>query len=810
MRRLFITASFVGILLGSANHLFAQATRQVRNTRASLTGKVSDGQTGEVLAGASIYFPDLKMGVIAGANGVYKVPNLTEGKYLVEVSYTGYGSVTEQVTVAEGSQKDFVLHSTVVENQAVTVIGVSAATQVKRLPVPVSILKHEDLLKTPSTNIIDALGRIAGVSQITTGAAISKPVIRGLGYNRVVVVNDGVRQEGQQWGDEHGIEIDEYSVNKAEVLKGPASIMYGSDALAGVINLITNAPVPEGNIRANVLANYQSNNQLRGFNANVAGNVHGFNWNVYGTIKAAGDYQNRYDGYVFNSKFHEHNAGGYIGLNKGWGYSHLLVSNFDQTLGLVEGDRDSATGQFLKLVDQGGVEEKVIAGSSDFHTTEPFIPRQRIQHFKITTDNSFNVGSGRLTATVGWQRNQRQEFGNILDPNEKSLFFDLGTVNYNFQYHFAERSSWKTTVGVNGMRQENQNKGTEVLIPEYTMFDIGAFVYTQKRWDKLTVSGGLRFDNRHLTSRELMIGSDLKFAGFEKDFSNVSGSAGLSYEASKQLTVRLNLARGFRAPSIPELSSNGAHEGTNRYEYGESNLKSETSIQLDGGLDLNLEHVSLSASLFYNGMQNFIYYRKLSSTAGTDSIIVNGPDTLFAFRYDQHNAGLYGAEINLDIHPHPLDWLHFENTFSYVRGTLSQEQDGSKNLPFIPAAKLIDELRGDFLKKGKSFRNLYVSVELENVFNQNNPFTGFNTETATPGYSLVNLGAGSDIYNKKGRAILSVYLSVTNVGDVAYQNHLSRLKYLPINPANGRNGVYNMGRNFSIKLNVPLHFQVKS
>jgi len=359
------------------------------------------------------------------------------------------------------------------------------------------------------------------------------------------------------------------------------------------------------------------------------------------------------------------------------------------------------------------------------------------------------------------------------------------------------------------MQQENQNKGVEFLIPEYSMLDIGAFVYVQKRFEKLTLSGGVRADNRHLNSKQLILGTDLKFQGFEKDFANFSGSAGLSYEVSKLLTLKFNLARGFRAPSIPELASNGAHEGTNRYEYGEQDLKSETSIQVDAGVELNTEHVSLNASLFYNGMHNFIYYRKLSAAAGGDSVILNGPDTLFAFRFNQNDAKLYGAEINFDIHPHPLDWLHFENTFTYVRGLLNVEQDGSKNLPFIPGAKLIDELRGNFLKKRKSLRNLYVSVELENTFAQNNPFTGFNTETATPGYSLLNAGVGTDIQTKKGKMLLSIYLAVNNITDVAYQNHLSRLKYLPVNLATGRPGVFNMGRNFSIKVNIPLNFELK-
>ncbi len=193
---------------------------------------------------------------------------------------------------------------------------------------------------------------------------------------------------------------------------------------------------------------------------------------------------------MFNSKFNERDFGGYIGLNKQWGFSHLYVTNFDQRVGLVEGDRDDVTGQFLKPVDNNGTAEEAIAEGKDFTSTDPFIPRQRIQHFKVATDNSFNIGSDRLTVLVGYQRNQRQEFGNVLDPGEKELYFDLNTVNYNVQYHFAEKKDWKTTIGVNGMQQSNQNKGAEVLIPEYSLFDIGGFVYSQKRINKLTLSGG--------------------------------------------------------------------------------------------------------------------------------------------------------------------------------------------------------------------------------------------------------------------------------------------------------------------------------
>ncbi len=773
--------------------------------RGALTGTITDAKTNQPLQGASVYFHDLKSGTTTNASGAFTIKNIPQGRYLVEISFLGYASVVETVDISGNTEKNFALSHSYIENEAVTVTGVSSATSVKRTPVPVNIIRKEELFRGSSTNLIDALTKTPGVAQISTGPAISKPSIRGLGYNRVVVINDGIRQEGQQWGDEHGIEIDEYNVNKAEVLKGPASLMYGSDALAGVINFISVVPAPEQTIKANIFGTYQTNNRQRGVHADISGNQNGFIWGVNGSYKAAADYKNKYDGDVFNSKFNEKDFGGFIGVNKSWGFSHLLFSRFDQRLGLVEGDRDSATGRFLKPINDNGAAGEAIASGADFTTDNPFVPQQRIQHTKIATDNSFNIGKDRLTLTLGYQRNQRQEFGNVLDPQEKSLYFDLRTVNYNLQYHFADKNNWRTTLGVNGMQQRNENKGVEVLIPEYSLFDIGGFVYTQKRINKFTASGGIRFDNRSINSKPFADAGNIKFQQFSKDFSNVSASIGGSYEASKEVTLKLNLARGFRAPSIPELASNGAHEGTNRYEYGEQNLTSETSYQADAGIDIATEHISFTANVFYNAIKNFIYYRKLNAVAGGDSIITDGQQQFYAFRFNQNNARLYGAEFNLDIHPHPLDWLHIENSFSWVRGVLSEEQDGSKNLPFIPGARLINEVKVELSKNGQSLRNVYLKAELDNTFAQNNPFTGFNTETRTPGYSLLNAGIGGDIASK-GKTLFSLFFTANNIGDVAYQNHLSRLKYAAENMVTGRTGVYNMGRNFSIKLNVPLSF----
>ena len=780
---------------------------QGKSGRISFTGTITDANTGSPLAGASVVLPDLKKGVVTDANGKFRIPEITAGKYLVEITYTGYASQVQTIDFLTSPERDFKLKPSFLETEAVTVTGVSSATSVKRTPVPVNIVKKEELLRGSSTNLVDALSKTAGVAQIATGPAISKPVIRGLGYNRVVVVNDGIRQEGQQWGDEHGIEIDELNVSRAEVLKGPASLMYGSDALAGVVNFISIIPAPAETVKGNLLSNYQSNNRQRALHADIGGNKNGFIWGAYGSLKAAGDYQNKYDGKVYNSRFNEKDYGGYIGLTKDWGFSHLYMSNFHQHVGLVDGSRDSATGKFIYQANRNGNLVESIVPAQSSYSSVPGIPNQQIRHFKLAIDNSFNTDLGRITFTTGYQRSRRQEFGNALDPAEKGLDFDLHTINYNLQVHLKQNKEWKTTLGVNGMGQVNKNKGKEFLIPEYSLFDIGGFVYTQRNFEKITLSGGVRLDNRNINSKGLVEGGSLKFNSFNKNFSNVSGSVGLSYQASEAVNLKLNVARGFRAPSIPELASNGAHEGTNRYEYGVQNLQSERSIQVDGGVEFASEHVSLSANLFVNRINNFIYYEKLRSVNGIDSILLKDGNDFYAFRFNQTNATLYGGEANFDIHPHPLDWLHIENSFSFVRGKLSQFQDGSNNLPFIPAARLINEVKGDFYKKGKSIKNLYVKFELDNTFAQNNAFTGYNTETATKGYSLLNAGFGGDIA-RKGKTLFSLYFAANNITDVAYQNHLSRLKYADVNNVTGRQGVFNMGRNFSVKVNVPLEWKL--
>lgn len=788
------------LLISLSFFLMVSVFSQARK-RSLLTGKITDSKTGQPLDGASIILSPSRIGTSTDSSGNFSIRNIPTGHTIVEVSRLGYKSIVEHLDLTGNDVHNFALNLSIVENEGVTVTGVGSAISIRRAPIPVNKISKAVLLSTPSTNIIDALTRVPGVSQMSTGPAISKPVIRGLGYNRLVVINDGVRQEGQQWGDEHGIEIDENSVSRVEIVKGPASLIYGSDAMAGVINIITTSTADNNTIRGSFLSSYQTNNKQRSLFGSLGGNQNGFNWNAWADYKAAADYQNEYDGKVFNSNFNEKNFGGYAGYNGGWGFSHIIFSNFNQKLGLIEGERDSL-GRFLKLLPRGS---EAPASESDFNSITPDVPYQHVRHLKLIADNSFKAGSGRISLNLGWQENKRQEFGNVDNPDAYDLYFDLQTFNYTTGYHFNDHHGWTTTIGVNGMNQRNQNKGPEALIPEYHLFDLGAFVYSQKTIKKATFSGGVRYDSRTLHSDALTDGTEQKFQEFNKSFNNFSGSAGVSYIVTDNFLFKLNLAKGFRSPSIPELASNGSHEGTNRYEYGDQQLKSETSWQGDAGIELSSPHVYFTANAFYNHIENFIFYSKLISSNGDDSLVNVSGNFIPAFKFAQHTANLYGMEMMLDIHPHPFDWMHWENTFSYVRARFADPIEGSSNVPFVPATKWRTELRAELFKNGKIIKNLLISAEADNTFKQNNPFTAFNTETPTRGYSLINAGISTTISNGK-KTVCTLYLLANNITDVAYQNHLSRLKYTAINEATGRQGVFNTGRNFVLKVNIPFSF----
>ena len=457
----------------------------------------------------------------------------------------------------------------------------------------------------------------------------------------------------------------------------------------------------------------------------------------------------------------------------------------------MEGERDELTGNLL-----------VPEGYNAKSYGKP-MPYQQIHHYKAVLDNSWFLGDGNLKLLLGYQQNRRQEFEEEENPNECGLDFKLHTVNYDLHYLSPEMDGWKFSTGINGMWQKSENKGTEFLIPAYHLFDYGVFANVSKEIGKLNLSGGIRYDHRHLNSQELIEEeegteeSSLRFQAFKRSFNGVTGSIGLAYELLKDLNVKVNLSRGFRAPNISELSSNGVHEGTQRYELGNTDLKPETSWQFDLGLDYSSPIVSAELSLFANRINRYIFSEKVADENGHEVLIDDTP----AYRFTSGDARILGGEASVDIHP--IEHLHFGNTFSYVNSVQLHQPAESKYLPFTPAPRWLSDVRYEFICNGRTFDNLFVKFEVDCNLRQNHYLAANATETATPSYTLLNVYAGTDI-KCHGKRVLSLYLSGENLTDRAYQSHLSRLKYLDTNTATGRRGVYNMGRNFSVKVVVPL------
>jgi len=692
---------------------------------------------------------------------------------------------------AEDSTDIFFRHLNLNE---VTVTGVTGDTKLKHATVPVSIIAPQLLRSKAATNIIDAISHQPGISQLTTGGSISKPIIRGLGYNRVVVMSEGVRQEGQQWGDEHGVEVDGSSINSVEILKGPASLMYGSDAMAGVVILHPQPTLPEGEMKANVSTEYQTNNGLFAYNLSMAGNQKGFVWNARFSDKMAHAYKNKYDGYVPGSQFRERAGRLMLGVNKSWGHSRLTWTSYHLTPGIVEGERDPETGE-------------LVCNTDNVKTYSKALPFQEVKHYKLVWDNSLNLSTGYLKAIIGYQQNRRKEYEESEDEYE--LFFKLHTLTYDLRYVTNQWNGWKLSTGIGGMYQKSGNEGEEYLIPDYRLFDFGIYATaTKSLGDRWTLNGGVRYDHRRMHGDELIEDGDLRFTDFSRHFNGLTGSIGAVCNINEHFNLRMNVARGFRTPNMSELASNGVHEGSIRYELGNQQLKAEYSLQADLGLDFTSRYVSAQLALFANRIDNYIFTHRLPEEI---------EEGYLTYAYTQGDARLLGFEAGVDFHP--VHSIHFSNTFSFVDAQQMHASSDTKYLPFTPAPRWTSELKWELFHHSHStvnhhhnansihrslLNNLYIAVGLECYLKQSHIYSADDTETTTPGYALLSLSAGTDI-NVNGKKIAEFYITADNLLNKAYQSHLNRLKYSDVNSVTGRRGVFNMGRNVTFKVVIPIN-----
>ncbi len=768
----------------------------------------------------------------SGSSGLYQLNGVPAGN--CDLIFSGIGYQSKRIKVILKGDTALVnadLLSLASDLNDVIITGVNRATQLRKSPVPIAVLSKKSMDQNVNTNLIEAIVKgVPGITAVTTGPNVSKPFIRGLGYNRVLTLYDGLRQEGQQWGDEHGIEVDEYGITRAEVVKGPASLTYGSDALAGVINMIPYSPNFEtGKLKGDFTANYQSNNGMIGSSLGLAYIKNDWKYTFRATGKTAHNYENKIDGLVYGTAFREYNLSASARVDKAWGFSKTAITYYDNLMEIPDGSRDSLSRRFTRQVldDGDDIKNRPLVPESDLNTYSINPLHQHIQHYRFYNTSQFKFGTSDLNLLIGGQQSVRREYNHPTLPGQAGLYVVLNTFNYDLKYNLPDFAGIESTIGVNGMYQGNRSKAaTDFPIPDYDLFDIGAFYFAKKSMGKVDVSGGIRIDRRNINWGDFYVGTDaqsgfgkqvsandptgkLQFPSFNKNYYGLSGSLGLTYNISERLLIKANIARGYRAPNITEIGSNGLDPGAHIVYLGNRTFKPEFNLQEDVGIIAYLKDADLSLELFNNNIQNYIYQSRLTDANGNPVVIVPGNLT---YQYQQSKARLYGAEISINLHPTGLKWLSFNNSLAYVVG-LNQNQEllnkhgrAAKYLPFIPPLQVRTEIKATAQKPIGIFDKPYIKIDAAFFADQDKFYALDDTESFTAGYTLINGGIGSALKTKKGKTLCDIFLQADNIFNIAYQSNLNRLKYFEYynRSPNGRSGIYNMGRNLSFKVIIPI------
>ncbi|HVS93478.1 MAG TPA: TonB-dependent receptor [Mucilaginibacter sp.] len=785
-----------------------------------ITGKITDKTTGQPIAGATITIPELNVGTSTNDGGAYELKNLPSGKYLVQVTAIGYASVSETIDLGATLTVDFKLPASNYELADVVITALGSTTTRQRATVPITVITHRMVNETKANTAIDLVSSQPGINATTEGPGTTKPQINGLGFDRVLVLTDGVPQEDFQWGDDHGILIDPYAVNNAEVIRGPASLQYGASAEAGVISF-KSEPLPEsGTVIGSALTEYHTNNGYIATSVHVAGNDHGFVWDFRGSGEAAHDYSNPKDGYVWGTAWNQFNGRLRLGINRSWGYSRFTFSALHRRIQVPDGNRDS-TGRFIF---DTPVDGRTYPAWSDFHSYSAKIAGDKLlDEYQAWWQNSLNIGKGKLGLDIGFTQSVHHDIDSGFVGANNMLVND---IPYSLKYQVeGANSGLKLTAGVNGM-YEWQRNGAEppapyigdFEIPNYTNFEIGGYAIVEKNFKNLTLAGGLRLDRTSFVGDEMWLinggttaqaivpagtpGAEQQFAGFDNTYTGLSGSIGASYQLPNDQYVKLNVSKSYRAPAINELTANGLNIGSNAVQEGNPDLKAEQGYQFDLAYGYNGNDVSLEADGFYNHINDFIFADR------TGSVSEGYP----VYQYVSSNvAVITGVSGYLNIHPANARWFEMDNGFTYIRTRIPNASDSTSHLPWIPAPHLNTEFKFRITTGEHSvLKRTYFKVGVQHDWAQNDIYSALNTEIPSAAYTLFNAGAGTDFVNPKtGRVICSLFINCSNLNNAAYADHLNLAQYFYF--VNGvqqtvtrqSQGIYNMGRDISFKVIFP-------
>jgi iron complex outermembrane recepter protein len=739
-------------------------------------GRVVHAINGSPIAGANIYLAEFKQGTTTDVDGYFSL-QIKQGNQaiLLQVSFVGYKTQLLRIQPHEWQTELRIAleEESLMEREVMVSAGRIASRD--EIPVLVDRMGLQQMRQTGELNSMSALVNIPGVEQIVYGTGIGKPVIRGMSFSRILSMYQGSRFENQQWGADHGLGVNDLGIEAVEVIKGPASFLYGSGAVGGVVYLVDERPAPRGQWLAESNSTFHSNTLgLRQTFGLRETKQNGWFYGLYAGMENHADYIDGNGRTIGNSRFNTYTLRANTGLQKKWGQIKLAYSFHQQHLGIIEDDE---------------LEESLATFRNDRSIQLPF---QDIQDHLISLSSIVQLGKGRLESSLSHHINFRKEIEDELDE------VDLGLIQQNTTFDtkwFFERGPIEHIIGAQGFVLSNRNMDDveEILIPDATVLDASLYYLATLRKGNTTWQGGFRYDSRSTTgdaSSPTILDYGYRLPGLPVDqlrhtvsHSGWSGSAGFIQQFGEHLNLKSNFSSGFRAPDLAELFSNGEHPGTQRFEVGNVSFAREQNFQWDLALQYQSKRFNAEFTPFVNWVFNYIYFNPTTeSVEGTD---------LLVWSFEQDDARLMGGEIHLRYRPLPNDKLELSSAYSMIRGLNASSGDF---LPLMPADRLISRISWRMPASGwanqwrLNLSHHYVWEQSRLSLREQQVFD----DTSTPFYQLINLGAGANL--KLGKQVMIVDIMANNLLNAAYVDHLSFLRPFGIN---------NIGRNVSINVNLP-------
>jgi len=751
----------------------------------TISGKVID-QTNTPLSGASVVVHELKHGTMTDAEGRFVLEKIPRGEYHLHISFLGYMCIHYNLLKIESCDTTcvFVMHADDVSIDEVTVRGTTDMSEKRQNTLSSEIVNTEFINRHINSNLIKSIERLPGISAIDVGQGFSKPVIRGLSFNRVAVTENGVKQEGQQWGADHGLEIDQFGVESVEIIKGPSSLMYGSDAIGGVIQINPNSIAPKNTLEASFQSVYKSVNNFVGASAMAKYRHADWYFNGRYTHTNFGDYRvpadsffyNRYRLPIYNNRLKntagtEQDAFFTVGVLKPQYKNTLTLSNVRSRTGFFPGSHGIPSAE--KLFDDG-------------NTREIDLPYQMVNHLKIINTSKFYLSSGNVELTFAYQHNFRQEWSvfHTHYPNQTApaqnpdleLEFRLNTLSGDLKYrHLNGRHEFVS--GISAQYQLNDIDGYIFLLPQYQRSTFGYFLYDDFKLNpNLILSSGLRFDfgQTHVSEYYSVYAENYKSRNFSANFYDLSWAVGLSYSMTERWNFKTHVGKSFRMPNTAELSANGVHHGSFRYEVGDSVLRSEYSYQLDAGIYYASQHIQLELSGFVNYFPNFIFLSPTGSYLLPNGEEIAEADAGQVYRYIQSEAFRTGGELS--IITELTDGLILTTSAEYVYA-----DDLTYPIPFTPPLNIFSELSYSIPNINNVIKNSVFGVNANFTAAQNRVARN---ELATPASQIYNASFSTDLLFRKNSVNIAV--QIQNVFDTKYFNHLSFYRIIEL-PEPGRN-----------------------